>query len=129
MKTIKRQEIFILFIGLLLISFSSQSQILNKNKKTDIEVKGNCGMCKKRIETAVSKIKGIKYAQWDIPSKKLTVVMDENKCTIDDIQKVIAQAGHDTETYTAPDSIYNKLPPCCKFRDPKSIELDHGKNK
>jgi hypothetical protein len=36
---------------------------------------------------------------------------------MDDIQKAIAQIGHDTEKFKAPDEVYNKLPECCLYRE------------
>lgn len=124
-KTINLKNIVIISI-LCFFSIPINAQEKDKNKKTTIEVKGNCGMCKSRIEKASSKVKGVKYAKWDIPSKKLTLVFDENKCSVFDIKKAIAKVGHDTDSIKANDKVYSTLPPCCKFRDPDSIHLDHN---
>ncbi|MBS9462213.1 metal transporter [Flagellimonas sp. 389] len=110
----------------LLISFSIQLSAQKKNKKVDFEVKGNCGMCKERIEETAIKLKGVKYASWDIPSKKLTLIINENKCTPLDVKRAIANVGHDTDKATAKAEVYDKLPPCCKYRDPNSLLMDHG---
>ena len=119
------KKIFIL-ITLCLLSMQIIAQVKDKNKKASMEIMGNCGMCKTRIEKALSKVKGVKFANWDIPSKELTVVYDENKCTPIDIKKAIAKVGHDTDSEKASNEVYNKLPACCKFRDPKSLLLDHN---
>ncbi|MEO8774482.1 MAG: heavy-metal-associated domain-containing protein [Gelidibacter sp.] len=118
----------LLIVSILFLSIQSNAQDKgkDKNKKINIEVKGNCGMCKSRIEKAASQVKGIKYAKWDIPSKQLTLILDENKCTPLDVKKAIALVGHDTDTEKAGDEVYNNLPPCCKFRDPNSLHLDHN---
>ncbi|MEQ8218005.1 MAG: heavy metal-associated domain-containing protein [Arenibacter sp.] len=115
-----------LIICLLLINTSVQGYSQDKNKKVSFEVKGNCAMCKARIEKASLKVKGVKYVNWDIASKQLTLILDENKCAPLDVKKAIARVGHDTDSAKADDSTYNDLPPCCKFRDPASIHLDHG---
>tara|TARA_E500000318_G_scaffold111723_2_gene131423 strand:- start:813 stop:1178 length:366 start_codon:yes stop_codon:yes gene_type:complete len=98
----------------------------DKNKSISFEVKGNCGMCKSRIEKASIKLKGVKFASWSSETKKFEAIIDERKITIPDIQKRIAEVGHDSKGYIAPDSVYNNLPECCKYRDPASAHMDHG---
>ncbi|BDW93805.1 heavy-metal-associated domain-containing protein [Allomuricauda sp. XS_ASV26] len=98
----------------------------DKNKTVSFEVKGNCGMCKTRIEKAAVKLKGVKFATWNSETKLFEAIIDERKVTIPNIQKRIAEVGHDSEGFTAPDSVYNKLPDCCKYRDPSTIHMDHG---
>lgn len=124
-QSIYLKRIFILTI-ICFLGFQVQAQDKDKNKNISLEVQGNCGMCKERIDKAALKVKGVKYANWDIPTKTISLVIDENKCTPLEIQKAIAAVGHDTDLETAPDEIYNALPPCCQFRDPNSINMDHG---
>ena len=116
----------LLMVPILFLGFQADAQKLDKNKKVTFEVKGNCGMCKSRIEKVSSKVKGVKYASWDIQSKELTLILNENKCTPHDVKKAIAGIGHDTDSTKADDDIYNDLPPCCKFRDPNSSHIDHN---
>ncbi|MEI7471729.1 MAG: cation transporter [Chitinophagaceae bacterium] len=81
-----------------------------------IKVYGECGMCKSRIEKTALKVEGIATANWSESSKMLTVVYDSSKTDLlDNLQKKIAAVGHDTEKYTAPDKVYNKLPGCCHY--------------
>ncbi|MGV8814829.1 MAG: heavy-metal-associated domain-containing protein [Gelidibacter sp.] len=124
-RSINIKSIF-LIVTVCFLSINVNAQGKDKNKKISIEVKGNCGMCKSRIEKASSQVKGVKYANWDIPSKQLTLILDENKCTPLDIKKAIALVGHDSDTENASDKVYNNLPPCCKFRDPNSLHMDHN---
>lgn len=99
---------------LLVISFAVSAQ---KNiEEVSFPVKGNCSMCKKRIEEALD-IKGVKSANWDIKSGMCTVVFNNKKITLDQIHKAIAAAGHDTEKEKAPDEVYKNLPDCCLYRD------------
>ncbi|WP_066223648.1 heavy-metal-associated domain-containing protein [Formosa haliotis] len=118
-------SIIVLFI-VSKVNAQEEYGVKQKNKSIVIQVMGNCGMCKSRIEKASIKVKGVKYASWDIPSKELSLVIDERKCSPIDIKKAIAAVGHDTDLEIARDAVYNELPPCCKFRDPNSIKLDHG---
>lgn len=115
------KKIIVLFSAILLsVTLSAQEKpkaTLSKNKKETFEVKGNCEMCKARIEKAALTVKGVKYALWDIPSNQLTVIRDENKCTQTDVKKAIAGVGHDTKEVKANDEVYENLPFCCLYRE------------
>ncbi|MDT0556240.1 heavy-metal-associated domain-containing protein [Patiriisocius hiemis] len=93
----------------------------DKNAKATLEVDGICGMCKKRIETATIKTKGVKFADWDIVSKQLSIIYDERKTNLEIINKNIAAVGHDTKEVKATDEAYNSVHPCCLYRDPDVI--------
>jgi hypothetical protein len=79
------------------------------------KVYGNCGMCKKRIEKAVS-INDVKFAKWDKSTKMLAVAYIPAKITLDSLQQRVAAVGHDTDRFKAPDSVYASLPGCCLYR-------------
>jgi mercuric ion binding protein len=121
----------IFLFTLLMIGFSVQSQEvkLNKNAKISFEVDGICGMCKKRIETAALKSKGVKFAIWNVKTHQLNVILDERKTDVATIQSNILKVGHDVigsdalkmEATTA---AYNTVHPCCKYRE-EEIVLDH----
>jgi len=87
-----------------------------KNKKTNFEVSGNCEMCKKRIEKAALNVKGLKVANWDIPSNILSISYNSEKVNLQEIQTAIAKVGHDTPLRKAPDDTYNELPICCIYK-------------
>ncbi|WP_210148634.1 TonB-dependent receptor domain-containing protein [Chryseobacterium scophthalmum] len=100
---------------LLFATFVS-AQNLSKNQ---FQVKGNCEMCKERIETTAKKA-GAKSAQYSIDSQTLTIETSE-KVSPEDILKKVAEAGHDNEKFKAPDETYEKLPGCCHYdRDLKT---------
>ncbi|HVI49179.1 MAG TPA: cation transporter [Chitinophaga sp.] len=90
------------------------------NKTNTFKVYGSCNMCKKRIETAAAG-EGIAKAEWDLKTNMMTVTYDPAKVTITNIQKRIAAAGHDTESETAPDEVYSKLPGCCLYERPSGV--------
>ncbi|ARV06688.1 metal transporter [Polaribacter sp. SA4-10] len=124
----------IIFIfSLLLIGFSAQAQTKevkkNKNAKISFEVDGICGMCKKRIETAALKTKGVKFAIWNVKTHQLNVIMDERKTNVAVIQSNILKVGHDIigfddKKLEATKDAYSSVHPCCKYRD-EEIVLDH----
>ncbi|MEE4197176.1 MAG: efflux RND transporter periplasmic adaptor subunit [Bacteroidales bacterium] len=79
------------------------------------EVGGACEMCKERIESAASSVKGVTSAEWSIKNHILHVSYDSKNVILDNVHKAIAAAGHDTEKMKAPDSVYNNLPDCCLY--------------
>jgi len=87
----------------------------SKNKKVVIKVAGNCGMCEKRIEKAAYSVKGVKNAEWHVDCQDIHLVIDETKCSADDVAKAIAAVGHDTGTVKAYDTVYDKLHGCCNY--------------
>lgn len=111
-------------LSLLLVGFTTQAQKKKKNAKVTIEVDGICGMCKKRIETAALKTKGVKFASWNVKTHSLNLILDERKTTVKTVQKSIAAVGHDSKGVKATEKAYNSVHPCCKYRD-EEIVLDH----
>ncbi|MEC4003050.1 heavy-metal-associated domain-containing protein [Flavobacterium sp. SUN052] len=106
----------ILGLMLLFVAFSTQAQDKkNKNAKHTIEVNGNCDLCKKRIEKASLSVAGVKSAVWDIESHQLSLIINEEKCSILDVKKAIAKVGHDTDEVKATNSDYEKLHSCCQY--------------
>ncbi len=85
------------------------------NKTEKIKVKGNCGMCEKRIEKAALSVDGVSKADWDKETKKLAVVFDNSISSTDKIEVAVAKVGHDTPNHKAKNEVYNKLPGCCKY--------------
>lgn len=83
--------------------------------KDTFKVYGNCGMCKRRIEEAVKSLPSVSSAVWDDETAMLTVQYDPSQVTLDDIQKKIAEVGHDTDKFRAKDETYDGLPGCCQY--------------
>jgi len=106
----------ILGMMLLFVTLSAQAQEKkNKNAKYTVEVIGNCDLCKKRIEKASLSVKGVKSAVWDVDSHQLSLILNEEKCSVLDVKKAIAKVGHDAEDVKATDSDYEKLHQCCQY--------------
>jgi cation transport ATPase len=109
-----KKLIFILLITLTGLSVQAQEK-KDKNAKHDIEVKGNCDQCKKRIEKAAYSVKGVKSAVWHQDDKDLHLIIDETKCSLDDVRAAITKSGHDTDTMKAEKEAYDNLHSCCKY--------------
>ena len=109
-----KNSIVIILVAFLSISAVAQDT-KSKNKKIEMKVAGNCEMCEKRIEKAAFSVKGVKSAEWHIDHKDIHLIIDENKCSVEDVAKAIAKAGHDTEMVKAKDEDYEKLHGCCNY--------------
>ncbi|WP_336518607.1 hypothetical protein [Pollutibacter soli] len=118
------------FFSLTIVLFFSLSAIAQKKVTTDsIKVWGNCGMCKKTIETA-AKSAGADSANWSTETHMLTVSYKSKKSKNQDIQKAVAAAGYDTQDFTAPDDAYNKLHSCCQYdRKADTVATDNAQLK
>jgi cation transport ATPase len=81
-----------------------------------IKVSGVCEMCKSRIEKGTIKLKGVKYANWEIISNNLSLIYNSKKIKLDTIKKKIASLGHDTDKFKAPIDVYENLPDCCHYK-------------
>lgn len=116
----------VIILTVVLSTFTINAQ--KKNAKVNFKVDGICGMCKKRIETAALKTKGVKFALWNVKTHQLNLIMDERKVDVATIQQNIANVGHDIilkdKKITATKEAYESVHPCCKYRDEK-IVLDH----
>jgi len=112
-----------IILGVFLLSVQF---ILGQNlSKNQFKVKGNCDMCKERIENTAKKA-GAKTAIYSVDLQTLTLETDHNIST-DDILKKVAEAGHDNEKFKTSDVTYEALPGCCHYsRDlqPQTAE-DH----
>ena len=101
-----------LFILALLITTFLSAQTITKST---FLVKGDCNMCKERIESTALKT-GATTAHWDAENQKLDLEFDSEKTSPQQILQNIANAGHDNEQFTAPSSVYDQLPACCHYK-------------
>ena len=91
------------------------SYVPNGNVTSVFKVAGNCGMCKKKIESAAKSVKGVKSATWNANSQEITVKYNDEKTDLMAIHKKIAEAGYDTELVRADDAVYKELHSCCQY--------------
>jgi copper chaperone CopZ len=89
--------------------------ILESLNERTVFVDGICGMCQERIETLAYKMKGVKWAEWDLETKTLSLkfkdVLNEEK-----LAKILSKAGHDNWYLKAGEKAYQNLHSCCKYR-------------
>lgn len=90
--------------------------------ESSFKVDGVCNMCKKRIESAALRTKGVKKADWNRESKELNVVFNSKKVSALEIQETIAKNGHETAEVPTDSLSYSKLPDCCRYKDGAKCE-------
>ena len=133
-----KQTIKILFfvsIGLLIgyfiadFNLENEAEIPNPEKaetivelmgtETTFGVKGNCKMCKKTIETAALSLDGVHKAVWDVETKQIDLVYDDQLVELMTIHNTIANSGYSTELVDLNKEAYDNLPMCCKYNPEK----------
>jgi len=120
---LKKSIQLVALIGIIISTYSSTSAntCLPSTAKvmhtvTDsFAVSGNCGMCKKTIESALTGVDGIISATWNKESKMLTVHYNPHSISINSMKQKIADVGYDTDTIKAKKETYDGLPGCCQY--------------
>ena len=106
MKTLKTFFLFFLLSATTITFAQTKTETLN--------VSGECGTCKKKIETA-AKSAGASYAVWNAGNKILTVKYNSASTNTAKIETAVAAAGYDTPDVKASGKAYDKLDDCCKY--------------
>ncbi|MBM1104670.1 cation transporter [Aurantibacter crassamenti] len=114
-----------IFLIAVLSLFFANVNAQDKNKKLTMDVNGKCKMCKTRIEKAALSVKGVKYADWDIPNHQLSVIFNENKTDPMKIKTALVNVGHDTKELKATEEAYLTVHPCCRYREDNSDDSQH----
>ena len=97
-----------------------------KNATTEtVKIYGNCGMCEKTIENAGTS-KKVASVDWDKDTKMATITFDAKKTSKDAILKKIALAGYDSDSFLAPDDVYNNLHGCCQYDREAKIPVEES---
>lgn len=87
--------------------------------ETTFGVKGNCKMCKKTIETAALSLDGVHKAVWDVETKQIDLVYDDQLVELMTIHNTIANSGYSTELVDLNKEAYDNLPMCCQYNPEK----------
>ena len=119
------------FIGYSIADYSINNQevkIVDKDKvetiielmgtETSFGVKGNCKMCKKTIETSALSLDGVHKAIWDVKTKQIDLVYDDQLVELTTIHNTIASSGYSTDLVDLNQESYDNLPMCCQY-DPE----------
>ena len=101
MKNIQKSLLTLLLLFVFQITFSQ----ITKEKAL---VKGECGMCKDRIEKTALK-SGAKTANWTAETQTLEVEFEIAKTSLDKLRKHIPAVGLASEQHTTARHDYNTL--------------------
>lgn len=105
-----------LCLTLFTFSFVFAQTSKEKDKTIEFKVTGNCGMCKKTIESSLKGKSGVNEAVWNKDTKMMKVKYEPSKISEDQIHQAIADSGYDTDKKKASDSAYNSLMGCCQYK-------------
>ena len=101
------------------LSIFMASGILAQSPETEeieFPALGNCYLCKVRIEAKLNLLDGVTSSNWDYNTKVTTVEYDESVTDPFEIMQAVADTGHDTEWYPAPEEMYALLiGTCCEY--------------
>ena len=104
------------FLLFLIISFLAACSGNNGPvKEYTLHVYGNNEVCKRTIDSAATAVKGVKQSDWHIDSKLLTLKLDTNITSTEEVLQSIANAGYDNELFYGNDYAYGALPISCQY--------------
>ena len=103
-----------IFLALTILISTSCAVFKGEKETVVINTNSECGMCKDRIEKELNYVKGISFAELDVPSKKLTVKYNKEKITLDEIRQKVSEIGYDADHVKADEQAQSNLPACCK---------------
>ena len=113
-------------VSIMALSMTSAFGQKIKNATTEtVKIYGNCGMCEKTIENAGTS-KKIALVHWDKNTKMAKITFDATKTNKDEILKKIALAGYDSDSFLAPDDVYNDLHGCCQYDREANIPVEEN---
>ncbi|MEI8204908.1 MAG: heavy metal-associated domain-containing protein [Bacteroidota bacterium] len=110
-KTIKICLVAIITFVAFTLNVNAQQE---KAEKVTFKVSAQCGMCKDRIESTLTALKGVKKAVVNLDNKSVEITYLASKITPVEMKKAISKAGHDADDVKADPKAYGALPACCK---------------
>jgi copper chaperone CopZ len=98
----------------LVILFICGFSFSQKTETSIIQTSAQCNDCKDRIEGKLNYTKGIKFAELDMETKKVTIKYSSKKISLQKIKETIAAIGYDADEVKAKQEDILKLPKCCQ---------------
>ena len=102
------------FFSIAALSLSLYACGTGSYKEESFYVRGNCDMCKDRLETNVKKISGVAHVQYNVHEEELKVTYDTTKTNRTAIEEQCAGLGHGTKDHAMNEKNHEQLPECCK---------------
>ncbi len=101
---------FMLTVAILLV----KTEVSAQKQTIDIKTSAICEMCQYAIEYELTYTKGVKTAELDLETKKVTIEYSDNKITPEELRKIIASVGYHADDVERDSVAYENLPKCCK---------------
>jgi copper chaperone CopZ len=108
------KKLMFLFVALTLAQGLSAQEKKSKLETVVIQTSAECGDCKDRIEEGLNYTKGVKFAELDLETKKVTVKYMPSKITLQQVKEKISSIGYDADEVKAIPEAVQKLPACCQ---------------
>lgn len=87
---------------------------LENEKKTAFYVRGNCDMCKERIEETATSVPGVYSAEWDVNSSELKLSFDSIVTNEMLVKAKLSEVGHGSPGFPVLPEKDAALPKCCR---------------
>lgn len=119
-----RKSIPVILLVMFMAGLATPANAQGRNtEEVEFTVLGNCGMCKDRIERAAYTVRGVRSADWNQQTQKLTLVFRTDRTDQETVERAIAKAGHDTENFITDEEKHANLHHCCVYeRNPEFLK-------
>lgn len=106
--------LLVAFAALLPLQVGATSPRAPKTKAISIHTSAVCDQCSGFINTALTKVKGVKAVKVNLETHKVEVTYRIGKTDDAAIRKAISKAGYDADDVPADQEAYDNLPKCCR---------------
>lgn len=113
-KNKKMKNVLMMVFAIMFVQVVNAQEKKAKYETVVILTSAECGDCEERIANAMNYTKGVKYAELDIESKKLTVKFQPAKISLETIKLKLVELGYDADELKANPEAQQKLPSCCQ---------------
>jgi len=113
-KNKKMKNVLMMVFAIMFVQVVNAQEKKAKYETVVIQTSAECGDCEERIANAMNYTKGVKYAELDIESKKLTVKFQPAKISLETIKLKLVELGYDADELKANPEAQQKLPSCCQ---------------
>ena len=110
-----KKYITVVYMALIcFITSMSFGQTTEKWQTVIIQTSAECGDCKTRIEEGLNYTKGVKFAELDMETKRVTVKFNQDKISLEEIKKTLNKIGYHADDFKATIEQIRQLPSCCQ---------------
>lgn len=101
-------------VGMFMMNVAFAQEKKAKVETVVIQTSAECGQCKERIEDGLNYTKGVKFAELDLETKKVTIKYFPKNITLLQLKEKLNTIGYDADETKAKPEAVQKLPACCQ---------------